>query len=133
MKKAVTLTLIAILLLGLFAGCNTYTRPAVNSADGARVTRGFQYHHDGGTTRSTRVHDGVRENLRDGRTSHNFRHDGHVRGFDSTSNNEGFAGHSSGTDYGTMHGTGFRHGAGAVRPNTVRPTVDGVNGTTTAQ
>lgn len=135
MKKAITLTLIAILFLGLFAGCNTYTRPTMHGTDGARVTRGFQYRHDGhvtntGTARHARVNDGLRDGLRDGGTLHNFRYGGTGTGFDGMTDGRGVTDYSTGIDHGITHGTGFGTARGTVRSNTVRPALDGVSGTT---
>jgi len=51
MKKTVTITLLALLFLALFAGCNTYSRTAVTTPNyeaGYRAHRGMNhYRHDG--------------------------------------------------------------------------------------
>jgi len=120
MKKAITLTLIAILFLGLFAGCNTYTRPVVHGTDGGRVTRGFQYRHDGyvtdgGTTRNASVNDGVRNGLYDGNM-----HQNGVAGLDGTSHSRGLATHSGARHHGTTHGhVHGHHGHGTARHHAV--------------
>ena len=124
MKKAITFTLIAILFLGLFAGCNTYTRPVVHEADGARVTRGFQYRDDGfltdgGTTRRAHVNDHVRDGRHHDGTLHNFRYGGGVTGFDGRATNRGLATHSTTID---PNGVGNGHYGTA----TARPAVNGV-------
>jgi len=63
MKKAISLTLIAILFLALFAGCNTYRRPVQtgNTVDGRHhvTAPGFQYRTDGRVTNGGRVTPGT--------------------------------------------------------------------------
>ena len=104
MKKAITLTLIAILFLALFAGCNTYSRPmADGTVDGGRVTRGFQYRHDGYVT------DG--RTTRDVRTHYdNYRYDGHMTGHDGM----------TGTTAGRTDGIGLPSGTRTVRAPVAR-------------
>jgi len=131
MKKAITFTLIAILFLGLFAGCNTYTRPVVHGTDGARVTRGFQYRDDGyvtdggttrhargttdgGTARHAHVRDGLRDGHHAGNTLHHFRYGGHGTSLDGRTTNRGLNMHSATTDPNVLGNS--HYGSGAMRP-----------------
>ena len=62
MKKAISLALIAILFLALFAGCNTYRRPAYTGTvvdGGSYTTRDFQYRADGSVTNVGRATNGT--------------------------------------------------------------------------
>jgi len=132
MKKAITFALIAILFLGLFAGCNTYRRPvATGTADGAHVTREFQYRPDGfaANHRTTTRDHGVADRF-DGSTG-NF-YGSTTRGTtgsgmigDESVPNRSSVNTHSGFGYGTA---GVNRASGT--PATVRPAVNGTTART---
>jgi len=128
MKKAIPFALIAILFLGLFAGCNTYRRPVAGGvADGAHVTRGFHYGTDGNvrdvrtTTRDGATHRGTTGRL-DG-SSGNFY--GSTMTGDGTVPNRTGGTAFNGPGYGTA-GTNWA----SRTPATVNPAVNGTTART---
>jgi len=138
MKKAITFALIAILFLGLFAGCNTYRRPVATGADGAHVTRGFHYGTDGHvrdvrtTTRHSAAHNGVTGRL-DGSTGNFYGSATHGTTRDGMIGDGALANRSGGTAYnGYGYGTAGTSWANGVNgtPGTVRPTVNGTTART---
>jgi len=133
MKKAITFALIAILFLGLFAGCNTYRRPVAGGVvDGAHVTREFQYRPDGHVTnsRTTTRHSGMTGRLNGTIGSH---HGTTTPGaiYDGTIGDGTMTNRSGGTAY-NGHGYGTAGTNWASRtPAAVNPAVNGTTARTT--